>query len=406
MRIVVLLAIVAGCSSSGGADPSAAAMQPELTRIAGRLASPEWQGRDEGSPGGIAARAFIIEEWKKCGIVPAVAGGFEQPVATGKGANVVGKIVGTDASLKDRYVLVSAHYDHLGVGCGVASDTAHVCLGAYDNAIAVAEVIETACALARNPPRRSVLVAHWDAEEPPTFLTDKMGSAFYVANPLVPLSQVDVAIVLDLTGEDLWPGYQTLVVLGSETSAEVAAAVKAAKVPSGLPALRLGLHAVEEQVFGHHPWSDYDDFRKKGVPVLFLSDGQNKVYHTPQDTADRLDIPKAGREAAFLLSVARNLADASATPAFKLENDYPNDAKTALRVVQDALAPGGMVEKLSLTDGSKSLLEGDLAALKTTVASLDAGNAATDADISAIRKGIQRGMCLASTLPELLCSAL
>ncbi len=382
--------------------PDPASFETEILRIATRLSSPDFTGRDEGTPGGIAARAYLLEEWQKCGIEPLVAGGFEQPILTGAGANILGRIAGTDPARTDRNVLVSAHYDHLGEHC----EGGVYCPGAYDNAVAVGIVIQVACALAADRPARSVIVAHWDAEEPPTVRTDKMGSNFYAANPLVPLSQVDAAIVLDLTGAGMWPGYGGHFAMGSETSPQLTAVVDAARVPDGLKVFRGSLHTIEEQSFGHHPWSDYDAFRNAGVPVLFLSDGQTKVYHLAADTIDKVDIPKAGREASYLWGVVRALADAVGTPVFQPANDYLHDARTVNVIVDDALVEGGGVSLLGLQPESIAALQGDAVKLKATLASLEGGATATDADIGVIRISVQRVMCLASQLPDILCQAL
>lgn len=394
----------AGHASDAGVDP--ASFEPEIDRIASYLASPALGGRNEGTPGGRAAREFLVDEWTRCGVVP-VAGatasrdGFEQPVTTGDGINLVGRIEGTDPTLRDRHVLVSAHYDHLGT-----DERGVVFSGAYDNAVAVAMVVEVACRLAEDPPARSVLVAHWDAEEPPTVRTDRMGSAFYVAHPLVPLEDTDVAIVLDLTGAGLWPGYDGHVALGAETSPEVTAAAAATAAPEGLTLLRGGLHLAEEQITGHHAWSDYDAFRNATVPVLFLSDGQTRVYHTPDDTMERVDLPKAGREAALLLRLTDRLANAAATPTWAPQEDYARDAETTVALLTAALAAGGAVDALAIPGETRAKLEDDRAAAAGVQERLATGTTATDDDIAALRRGVQRVMCVCSPLPQVICGAL
>lgn len=387
-----------GADTGGAIDP--AAYEAEIERIAGRLSAPDLEGRDEGTPGGAAARAFLLEEWRRCGIEPVAEGGFEQAVTTGDGTNVVGRIVGTDPTLRERYVLVSAHYDHLGMADGELHP------GAYDNAVAVAIVIGVACRLAADPPARSLLIAHWDAEEPPTVRTDKMGSAFYVAHPLVPLAQTDVAVVLDLTGAGLWPGYTGHVALGAETSPQVTAAVAAAPVPEGLKLLRGGLHLAEEQISGHHAWSDYDAFRDAAVPVLFLSDGQTRIYHTPEDTMDAVDVPKAGREAAYLLGLVEGLANAAETPTWAPRDDYANDAETTRTLLEDANGPAGIAATLDIPETTADKLLQDRDAVDAVATRLRAGGTATEEDIATLRRGVQRVMCICSPLPAMLCDVL
>src|SRR5690606_27031633 len=103
--------------------------------------------------------------------------------------------------LRDRPIVISAHYDHLGECNGA------ICNGAYDNAAAVSVILALACAYAAAPPPRTLLFAAWDAEEPPTFLSDEMGSEFFAANPTLPLEDIAVVLVLDLVGAELWPGW-------------------------------------------------------------------------------------------------------------------------------------------------------------------------------------------------------
>jgi hypothetical protein len=209
---LVGLALFTGCPAPGvsdaGADGGDGGQAPgpidaaALTRRVTTLASDELDGRRVGTDGGAAARAFVIAELAACGLSPAGSAGFEQPLGAFPGANVLGRIEGTDPLLKDRVVVVSAHFDHLGDCSG------QICNGASDNAAGVAAVISVGCALAAAPARRTVEVIGWDAEEPPSFLSPAMGSRYYAEHPLFPLTSVDVAVVLDLFGTDLWPGYQ------------------------------------------------------------------------------------------------------------------------------------------------------------------------------------------------------
>lgn len=363
-----------------------------LTRIISALASDELDGRNEGTPGGDAARALVIDEMKRCGIVPAVGDSFEQPITTGIGANVLGLVVGTDPALSDRTIIVSAHHDHLGHCDGA------ICNGADDNAAGVAIILGIGCALAENPPAKTVMIASWDAEEPPTFLTEKMGSRFYAEHPVIGLDRTDAVIVLDLVGSDLWPGFGGHFLLGSELSPEVTAAVQVAVRPPELMAYRTGLHLAEEQPIGHQPWSDYDAFRNLGKPVLFLSNGQNKRYHTPADELATLNLPKISLEGTYLLRIVHALANAPATPTFVADGaDYASDAVSVIAVLEAALASGGLVDALGLTQATRDKLSGDLAAAQQIAAEIDSGATPTAAQVRRLRDGTQRVMCLAGS---------
>lgn len=391
-----------GCASEsqppadGGTTPADVDYLTEerLAAIASHLSAPELEGRNEGTAGHEAARAYVIEQLRACGVQPAVGESFEQPITTGGGVNVLGRIAGTSGELGERYLVVGAHYDHLGVVGG------EVHPGAGDNAAAVAIMIGVACELTEHPTARSVLVASWDSEEPPTYLTDAMGSEFYAANPTVPLDRIDVNLTLDLVGLDMWPGFQGHVVCGGELSPEVAAQLDAAVVPEGLLARRGGLHLVQELVTGGTMvWSDYAAFLSRGRPALFFSDGQNKNYHQPSDTFATLDVPKMRREALYLHDVVVRLGTSTAIPTFDAAgSNYPLDAAMALEMLDWALAPStGIVAQLGLSATSRSDLEADRTAVAEVKAALDGGAQPTAGQIETLRRGVQRLMCLAGS---------
>ena len=365
--------------------------QSNLERITGYLAADALQGRDNGSPGGLAARQFLINELILCDVPSAQTGTYEQPIVGGTGTNVLGRITGTNPSLAARHVIISAHYDHLG------SCDGDVCNGAYDNATAVAAVLSLACELSQNPPTRSVLVAFWDSEEPPDFLEQTMGSDYYATHPIVPLAQTDVAIVLDLMGGNLWGNNQEHVVLGSELSPQIHSLMAAANPPSGINIYHGGLHLVEKMIYlifvVTNPWSDYDSFRDRGVPVLFMSDGQNRYYHTPEDEVGIVDFPKLLREAKYLRTITELVANSAVTPTFNGEGtDYLRDAITAQAILQAALASGGMVDSLNLSTATENVLISDLTDVSAAKTRFQNGTA-TSNDVWTLRSAVQRVMC-------------
>ncbi len=373
--------------------------QPELERMVTYLASDELQGRDEGTEGNAKARAFILAEYARCGIQP-LEGSHEQPITTGAGINLLGVIPGSDPALAERNIILSAHYDHLGVVDGEIHN------GADDNAAGVAVSIAIACAIAENPPKKSVIIANWDAEEPPTWQTDAMGSIFYVANPVVPLALTDAMFALDLIGADLWPGYPNHYLLGAELTPQLRAAVDAAPVPDGLIARRLGLHLVEEQPTGHQPWSDYDPFRNAGVPAVLVANAQAPHYHTPEDDITVINFPKLSLEAAWLHAIVQNIANTPEPSVFDPNgSDYLTDALNAKEVLTAAVGPGGMIESMGLTADSRAKLEADLANVSAIYDALSGGAVPNATQIRQLRDGAQRMMCYTSPYyPESLCN--
>ncbi|MBS1149016.1 MAG: Peptidase [Myxococcaceae bacterium] len=381
----------AGGSGGGQAYPPLGPIaQTELMRMTTQLASDAFDGRKPGTPGGLAARAYVIAQLQACGVKPASAAGFEQPLTPYAGANVLGMIEGTDPALKDRVVILSAHYDHLGNCSG------QICNGANDNAAAVSAIIGVGCALAAAPAKRSVMIASWDAEEPPTFLSAAMGSQYYATDAVIPLPRIDVAVVLDLVGSNLWPSYQGSFFLGAETSDAVASALDAALATTtgALKPHRGALALAEETVLGQQPWSDYDAFRDRSIPVLFLSDGQNRKYHTPADEVSALDPAKLALETRLLLEVIWNLANAVQTPVFKIGGtSHLVDANTVVPVLEAALGSGGIVSALGLSAATTTRLQADLTAAKDVQTRLTGGATATTQDLTVLRRSVQRVMC-------------
>lgn len=224
-----------------------------------------------------------MDEFRAAGLNP-----VEQPVAVG--ANVLAAHPGR----MDRWVMVAAHYDHLG------TDGRDVYRGADDNAAAVAILVDVARALAKVILQRGVLFAAFDAEEPPHFLQNTMGSQEWVRRPTVPLDRVDLMICMDLVGHALGPPgtpedvRQTLFALGAERSAGTSAHVDAlARAVPGVVVRRADAETIP-------PLSDYEAFWRKEIPFLFLSCAHGRHYHTPRDTPAWLDWAKMEATARWL----------------------------------------------------------------------------------------------------------
>jgi Zn-dependent M28 family amino/carboxypeptidase len=190
-----------------------------------------------------------------------------------------------EGSARDRYIMVNAHYDHLGVFMGETYP------GADDNAAAVAVVVETARLLQERAAelRRSVIVASFDAEEPPFFLSAEMGSVQFVRQPTVPLETIDLIVNLDLVGRPVGSRLlssdlqETTFVFGAESGSGLADIIhECADGVGGIAPLRMA-------EVGGPDLSDHYAFRRAGVPWLFYTNGRDRMYHTPQDTADTVD---------------------------------------------------------------------------------------------------------------------
>ena len=268
-----------------------------------RLCSLQCAGRRPGTKGGDAARAIVVQAFRDAGLDP-----YEQRVAGCGGANVLAKIRGD----LDRYVLVGAHFDHLGQ---IGRD---IYYGADDNAAAVAVLVEVGRALAAQHGGRGVILAAFDAEEPPHFLTGAMGSREFLRTNRDP---IDFMVCMDLVGHRFGPQSvpdevgASLFALGAERSRgtyELVASLKRAEP-------QLIVRPADAEIVP--PLSDYEPFWRQRIPFLFLSAGRSAVYHTPYDTPDRLDYPKIAATARWLTRFVRAARERPPTQFFDANLD-------------------------------------------------------------------------------------
>ncbi|MCC2640344.1 MAG: putative Peptidase [Nitrospira sp.] len=246
------------------------------------LADPERAGRKPGSPGNRQAAQYIEDQFRAAGLQPLPSlGGYRQEISPRIGENLIGIVPASAQPGPERWILVGAHYDHIGGPY----------LGADDNASSVAILIETArrtAALSAS----SVLFVAFNSEESPYFGTAVMGSQFFFHHLPAEIGSADriqAVIIMDLMGGVQWaPLKHTVFATGAEKSPELYRLVKETTAPS-LTILPVGIHLVEEiPDYGHKAFSDYDVFRNHAVPFLFLSAGRTPRYHKPEDVADSL----------------------------------------------------------------------------------------------------------------------
>ena len=296
-RLVALLAVVglvaAGCSRA---------------RIdTGILASDSLNGRQNATPGSVAAQNFIIDVLKGYGAVGLDAsktGDAAYRQAFTDGTNVLGLIRGKE--LPNEYVIVGGHYDHLGTSCRNASPADTICNGATDNAAGAAATLEVGRALASIPggPHRSVIVALWDREE-----DGLLGSKYYTQHPLVPNADVVAYVNFDIQGSNLLPSLRSSsFAVGAETGgARLTQAVQSAVGTT------LDTHLVSS-IFGQGR-SDYVNFTSVGIPNVFFSDSTGPCYHTVDDEVGVVDFGKLDKQVAIATALTEDLVN-GARPTF------------------------------------------------------------------------------------------
>lgn len=261
------------------------------------LSSDALAGRNNNSPGGVAAHDYIIDilGLLAVGAVPGQSGdaAYQQPFP--QGVNVLGKITGT--SRPDEHVIIGAHYDHH-ASCGNSGGDI-VCNGATDNATGVAMVLDMATRFAADPPERTVVFAFWDAEE-----DGLLGSQHYVSNPVIPLADTVAYLNLDIQGANLLPTLRnhTFAIGAASGGDALQAVVDAAYDGSSLDGVQLSA------VFGLYR-SDYAPFLGKNVPTVFFTDSTGPCYHTPDDEVEIVDFDKLAAQTDIVHHTATALAN-------------------------------------------------------------------------------------------------
>ena len=194
-RSAILLVLALGQA----ARPSSLIDSSQLLRDLQALSADDMQGRQADTPGGEKARAYVIERLKASGVVPFgesyaapfafVAEGRAAAEGQHHGVNVVGHIDGTRPDL--RYIVISAHYDHIGTRAG------RVFNGADDNASGTAALFALAKYFSTHPTAHSLLFAAFDAEE-----AGLRGSEAFVQHPPVDRAAIAIDLNMDMIGRE------------------------------------------------------------------------------------------------------------------------------------------------------------------------------------------------------------
>ena len=204
----------------------------------------------------------------------------------------------------DEYVIVGAHYDHLGYGnvdSLAPSQVGQIHPGADDNASGTAGVLELARLLSplKGQLQRGVLFASFGGEE-----LGLLGSAEWVKNPTRPIAKAVAMLNMDMIGrikdDKIYIGG---VGTGSTFKSELEQAQKDS-----------GFHI--EYSAGGYAASDHTSFVSKHIPVLFFFSGLHSDYHKPSDTWDKINADAAARLLNLVSSVTLQIADAAQPPAF------------------------------------------------------------------------------------------
>lgn len=265
--------------------------QERLTKHVYFLASDSLRGRNAGSEDAAKAANYIVQQFEEIGVTPFFNEGWYQTfqVYGNSYKNIVGVIPGKDPVLKDEYIIIGAHYDHLGVKDGKIYN------GADDNASGTATIIEMARILKahQNRLKRSVIVVAFDAEE------KGLWGSYDLAEKL-DVSKVKLMMSIDMVGW-LHKG-KTLRLHGAATITDGREVLE-----DEAQKLRLDVDVTdfETSIFGA---TDTQGFAKKNVPTLYVTTGLKSPYHKPEDDAELIDYQGMDRITNYLADVTECFA--------------------------------------------------------------------------------------------------
>ncbi|MBW6489654.1 MAG: M20/M25/M40 family metallo-hydrolase [Lentimicrobium sp.] len=246
--------------------------------------------------------------------------------------NVMAMIKGADKSLKDEYIVIGAHYDHLGMGGNGSGsrvpDVNAVHGGADDNASGVASLFELAEWFGKkeNRPSRSLLFVAFGAEE-----MGLLGARHFVANSPVNLQSIKAMINMDMVGR-LKTDSPVVTISGTGTFTVADSLIDrlAATAP----------FEIKKVADGYGP-SDHAAFYGEGVPVLFVTTGAHGDYHTPDDKVENINFEGLIKVTDFVKSLGSEIANLTPTPVFREAGSrnqaghYGRNLKVTLGIMPD-----------------------------------------------------------------------
>lgn len=295
------------------------------------LASNQLEGRMSGKAGNKAAADWVESQFRSFGLetmrhrfkMSRYNPGPKNETGDEFSENVYGILYGSDANLKDEIVVVGAHMDHLGYGPKGSQTPSRkeIHPGADDNASGTVALVEIArgCSIVRSNIRRTVVFMAFSGEE-----MGLIGSQFYVRNPVFPKSnpsiQKHVAMLnMDMIGY-LKRGTYLTSFYNESSSSDLDQAIGELNTK----------YSFAKSISGRGGGgSDHAPFYNAKVPVVCLHTGMHKQYHTPEDTADRINYRGLEQIARYAFELTYKVASGESRPRFNYATfkrmDYSHD---------------------------------------------------------------------------------
>jgi len=218
--------------------------------------------------------------------------------------NLNAYIEGSDPSLKDEFIVIGAHYDHLGYGgptsMKIGGGKPQIHNGADDNASGISGIIEIANMMKNNPPKRSIIFSAYSGEE-----LGLLGSAHFVNNSPVDLKKIVTMINLDMIGR---MKKNELTVFGTSSSNYFTGIIDSLDL--------IDTVAVTKASDAYGP-SDHASFVTKEIPVLMFFTGLHEDYHKPSDDFEKINLDGMVWAVNYIYSVANTIANSNIKPDFK-----------------------------------------------------------------------------------------
>lgn len=239
------------------------------------LSSDGFEGRRTGTQGADKAKQYIINQFQINNVLPFCTN-FEQRFSffikrkNYDGTNILGLIKGTDNP--EKYIVISAHYDHEGIKEGLIYN------GADDDASGIGALISFAEYFKKNPPKHSVILAAFDAEE-----LGLEGSKYFVNNSIVSLNTIMLNINMDMISRS---DTNELFAVGTRFNNTLKQVITNFDQP-GYVKMLIG-HDGEDGLENWIYSSDHASFHKKGVPFLYFGVDDHEDYHTPNDDYENI----------------------------------------------------------------------------------------------------------------------
>lgn len=327
---VLLVATLGVTASSLSAQASAdvtkaaaAITKEDIAHHVGVIADDSMMGRDTPSPGLEMTAQYVADQFKKFGLKPGGDKGswFQRfDVEGGTAPNTVGILEGSDPKLKDEYLVMSAHMDHIGISSGQADSINN---GANDDGSGTTGIIELAKAFSQlgTRPKRSIIFLTVSGEEKGLW-----GSEHFAEHPPVPIKQIVADINFDMIGRGETDS--TILVIGLEHS-DLGATFE--RLNGAHRDLRI--NAIPNPPPGRLYSSDHYNFARRGVPIIKFGGPSESVdldYHQVTDSPEKIETEREARILRLAFYIGHDVANADQRPqwnpdSYKTIVDKPGD---------------------------------------------------------------------------------